>query len=386
MIKVISDKKKICIVILSRANYGSIKTVLEEITKSSKLTLQIVLGGSAVLEKYGTLDEILKKDGFKANRKLSFMLDGENPETMTKSTGLAIVEISTALKSLKPDFVLTVGDRYETMATTICATYMNIPLIHTMGGESSGTIDESIRHATTKFAHIHFPATKKAKNKIIKLGENKKNVFFVGCPRIDLVKKTLTKKRSDLNKVLTGLGVGREFNLNKDFLIIMQYSVTTEYEDSKKQILNTLKAVTNFNIPTLVFWPNSDAGSNLISKGIRTWREKNFEKKFWFLKNLPTETFYELLKKAKCMVGNSSSGIRECSYLGIPFVNVGTRQKNREKGQNTINASNNPKDISKAIKKALKLKPKKSKIYGEGNAAKKIVKVLEKIRHINLQK
>ena len=386
MIKVISDKKKICIVILSRANYGSIKTVLEEITKSSKLTLQIVLGGSAVLEKYGTLDEILKKDGFKANRKLSFMLDGENPETMTKSTGLAIVEISTALKSLKPDFVLTVGDRYETMATTICATYMNIPLIHTMGGESSGTIDESIRHATTKFAHIHFPATKKAKKKIIKLGENKKNVFFVGCPRIDLVKKTLTKKRSDLNKVLTGLGVGREFNLNKDFLIIMQYSVTTEYEDSKKQILNTLKAVTNFNIPTLVFWPNSDAGSNLISKGIRTWREKNFEKKFWFLKNLPTETFYELLKKAKCMVGNSSSGIRECSYLGIPFVNVGTRQKNREKGQNTINASNNPKDISKAIKKALKLKPKKSKIYGEGNAAKKIVKVLEKIRHINLQK
>ena len=294
MIKVISDKKKICIVILSRANYGSIKTVLEEITKSSKLTLQIVLGGSAVLEKYGTLDEILKKDGFKANRKLSFMLDGENPETMTKSTGLAIVEISTALKSLKPDFVLTVGDRYETMATTICATYMNIPLIHTMGGESSGTIDESIRHATTKFAHIHFPATKKAKKKIIKLGENKKNVFFVGCPRIDLVKKTLTKKRSDLNKVLTGLGVGREFNLNKDFLIIMQYSVTTEYEDSKKQILNTLKAVTNFNIPTLVFWPNSDAGSNLISKGIRTWREKNFEKKFWFLKNLPTETFYEL--------------------------------------------------------------------------------------------
>ena len=386
MIKVISDKKKICIVILSRANYGSIKTVLEEITKSSKLTLQIVLGGSAVLEKYGTLDEILKKDGFKANRKLSFMLDGENPETMTKSTGLAIIEISTALKSLKPDFVLTVGDRYETMATTICATYMNIPLIHTMGGESSGTIDESIRHATTKFAHIHFPATKKAKKKIIKLGENKKNVFFVGCPRIDLVKKILTKKSSDLNKVLSGLGVGREFNLNKDFLIIMQYSVTTEYEDSKKQILNTLKAVANFNIPTLVFWPNSDAGSNLISKGIRTWREKNFEKKFWFLKNLPTETFYELLKKAKCMVGNSSSGIRECSYLGIPFVNVGTRQKNREKGQNTINASNKPKDISKAIKKAFKLKPKKSKIYGNGDAAKKIVKVLEKIKHINLQK
>lgn len=386
MVKVISDKKKICIVILSRANYGSIKTVLEEINKSRKLTLQIILGGSAVLEKYGTLEEILKKDGFKANRKLSFMLDGENPETMTKSTGLAIIEISTALKSLKPDFVLTVGDRYETMATTICASYMNIPLIHTMGGESSGTIDESIRHATTKFAHIHFPATKKAKNNIIKLGENKKNVFFVGCPRIDLVKKTLTKKKSELNKVLSGLGVGREFNLNKDFLIIMQYSVTTEYEDSRKQILNTLKAVANFNIPTLVFWPNSDAGSNLISKGIRTWREKNFEKKFWFLKNLPTETFYELLKKAKCMVGNSSSGIRECSYLGVPFVNIGTRQKNREKGQNTINTSNKPKDISKAIEKAIKLKPKKSKIYGDGNAAKKIVKVLERIKHINLQK
>ena len=194
-------KKNVCVAIFSRANYGSIRKVLEKLKKSPKINLQIIAGGSANIEKYGLISETIKKDKFYINEEIYFLVEGETPITMVKTTGLGMIETATALQKLKPDIVLTVGDRYETLATVVAATYMNIPVAHTMGGEVSGTIDESIRHAITKFSHIHFPANLNAKNNIIKLGENKKNVFNVGCPRIDLVKTCLKRKR-DLNKTV----------------------------------------------------------------------------------------------------------------------------------------------------------------------------------------
>ncbi len=356
------------------------------IKNSKKLKLQLIVGGSSILDKYGELTNIIESDGFKINKKLAYLLEGENPETMAKSTGLAIIQISSALSELKPDMVITIGDRYETMATTISTSYMNIPLAHTMGGEESGTIDESIRHATSKFSNIHFVSTKKSKENVIKLGENKKNIFNVGCPRIDELKKIIEKPIINLNKKLHNLGVGKEFDLNKKFFIIMQYAVTTEYTQAKKQILNTLNAVSKFKTPTLVFWPNSDAGSDFISKGIRTWREENLNKDFWFLKNLPIEIFYNLLKKTSCLIGNSSIGIRECSYLGIPFVNIGTRQSNRERGFNVVESGYSKNQISINIEKALNKKIKTSKLYGNGNAGKKIVKIIENLSKLEIQK
>ena len=182
-------KKKICVIVHSRANYGSIKSVLKNIRKSKKLTLQLVVGGSAILDKFGSIVELIKKDNFKINKKINFLIEGNSPLIMVKSTGLAIIEIANCFSELKPDIVLTIGDRYETISTAISAAYMNITVAHTMGGEVSGTIDESIRHAVTKLSHIHFVSNKDALKRVVKLGENKKLVFNVGCPRIDEVKK-----------------------------------------------------------------------------------------------------------------------------------------------------------------------------------------------------
>ena len=187
-------KKKICVVVYSRANYGRIKSVLEEIKKNSKLELQLVLGGSSIIERIGDIREIVKKDGFKIDFEVSMVIEGSSPETMAKSTGLGIIELSNIFSYLKPDIVLTVADRYETISTAITSSYMNIPLAHTQGGEVTGSIDESVRHSITKLSHIHFPATEQSKKNIIQLGEDPKMVFLCGCPSIDIVRENNKKE------------------------------------------------------------------------------------------------------------------------------------------------------------------------------------------------
>ena len=186
-------KKKIAIVIYSRANYARIKSVLRELRKNKKIELQVILGASALLDKYGNLEKIILKDNIKVSAKSYSIIEGNNPITMAKSTGLGIIELSQIFSSLKPDIVLTVADRFETMATAIAASYMNIPLAHTQGGEVTGSIDESVRHAITKLSHIHFPASKKSYERLVKLGENKNNIFLTGCPSLDLIKKNNLK-------------------------------------------------------------------------------------------------------------------------------------------------------------------------------------------------
>ena len=183
---------------------------------------------------------------------------------MAKSTGLAIIEISSALKELNPDLVITVGDRYETIATAISSSYMNIPLAHTMGGEVSGTIDENVRHAVTKFSNIHFAATNLAKKNIIKMGEDKKFVFNVGCPRIDEVKNLTKDSKFNLNKIVNKYGVGSEIDTSKPFITIMNHPVTTEYGSGEQQISKILRVVNKVDIQKIVFWPNPDAGSEDI--------------------------------------------------------------------------------------------------------------------------
>ena len=344
-------------------------------------------GGSANIEKYGAVSTLIKKDKFKINEEVFFFVDGDKPITMVKTTALGMIEASSALENLKPDIVLTVGDRYETMATVIAASYMNIPVAHTMGGEVSGTIDESIRHAITKFSHIHFPATHKSKKNIIRMGENKKNIFLVGCPRIDLVKDCLSKKFKNINNEVFKNGVGEKFDLNKKFITIMQYPVSTEYKDSQKQIEETLKAVAQINLPKLFFWPNPDAGTDKMSSVIRKWRENKKIKNTWFIKNLEHQMFFNVLNKTSCLIGNSSSAIREGSYIGVPSVSIGTRQNSRERGKNVVNANYDSRDIFNKIQKKFKLNKKKlkSNLYGNGNASKNISKILTNIE-VNIQK
>ncbi len=164
--------RKICIVVGSRANYSSIKSVMDAVKNHPDLQLQVVAGASALLDRFGAVVEVIEADGFTPDARVYMLIEGENPVTMAKSTGLGLLELPTVFENLNPDVVVTVGDRFETMATAVAAAYMNIPLAHTMGGEISGTIDESIRHAVTKLAHIHFPANQEAAVRIIRMGEN----------------------------------------------------------------------------------------------------------------------------------------------------------------------------------------------------------------------
>ena len=380
--------KKICVVIGSRANYSSIKSAMRAIKDHAELNLQVVVFASALLDRYGSVVNLIESDGFQVDSKLYNLLEGENPLTMAKSTGLGLIELPTVFDQLNPDVVLTVGDRFETMATTLAAAYMNIPIAHTMGGEVTGTIDESIRHAVTKFAHIHFPASEGARDRIIRLGEREEDVHLVGCPRIDLVKEIIDEEiNADyLNHKLNLFGVGNQVDVNSPFLLISQHPVTTEYGDGEKQILNTLEAAYKTGLSAIVLWPNADAGSEDISRGIRKWREKGLDKKMHFFKNLPIDVYVGLMKKTICLVGNSSSGIREGAFIGTPCVNIGSRQTMRERGENVIEVPSNTQIITDAIVHHINHGPySMNSLYGDGNAGFKIAEILSK-KEVILQK
>ena len=368
--------RKICVYIGSRANYSSIKSAMIAIKKHPNLELQVIVGASAVLDRYGAVVKLIEKDGFLVSAKLHTLIEGETPATMAKSTGLGLLELPGLFERLKPDIVFTVGDRFETMSTTLAAAYMNIPVAHSMGGEVSGTIDESIRHAVTKFAHIHLPASKDAFDRIQKLGEPVDSIHLVGCPRIDLVKEIIDSSTESLDKLFLE-GVGDVFDINQPFILVSQHPVTTEYGEGEKQITQTLTAIKELGLPAIILWPNSDAGSEDISRGIRKWREKKLDDKMHFFKNLPISTYVLLMKYTACLVGNSSSGIREGAFIGTPVVNIGSRQDSRERGNNVIDVNNNTLKIKNAIEEQIKHgKYQSEPIYGNGDAGIKIAEVL----------
>ncbi len=378
--------KNICFVIGSRANYSSIKSVMLAVKSDRKLNFQLILTTSSVLSRYGDVSDLIEKDGFIIDEKVFNLIEGESPLTMAKSTGLCLIELSTIFSKLKPDLVFAVGDRFEIMAVVLAASYMNIPLAHTMGGEVTGTIDESIRHAITKFSHIHFPATKESAKRIQKLGEKKENIYFVGCPRIDYVKEVLSKKRKVNDKILEQ-GVGVKINTNKPFIILSYHPVTTEFNKTEEQTSIILDCINKLDVPTIILWPNADAGSSKIAKIIRVYREKGLLKNAHFYKNLPTEIYIKLLDKCMCIVGNSSSGIREGNYIGVPCVNIGSRQNQRERGGNVLDVPFEKKKIIKSINKQIKIgKFEKGSLYGDGNAGKKIIKIIKSLSNIKVQK
>jgi UDP-hydrolysing UDP-N-acetyl-D-glucosamine 2-epimerase len=379
-------KKKVCVVVGSRANYSSIKSAMRAIQLHPALELQLIVAASAVLDRYGSVVNLIEKDGFKPHARVTMLIEGETPATMAKSTGLGLLELPTLFEQLTPDVVLTVGDRFETMATTLAAAYMNIPVAHTMGGEVSGTIDESIRHAVTKFAHIHFPASQGAKERIIKLGELPQHVHMVGCPRIDLVAEILARSNDGISDHLFDLGVGERFSIDEPFVLVSQHPVTTEYGTGEAQITLTLEAVRERGLAAIVLWPNADAGSDDISRGIRKWRERKLDDRMHFFKNLPIETYVNLMRSTACLIGNSSSGIREGAYIGTPVVNIGTRQHMRDRGDNVIEVGYDKRRISDAIAKQLEHgRYTMNPIYGDGTAGSKIADVLA-TEKVNVQK
>lgn len=390
-------KRKIGVVLGSRANYASIKSVMRELQATENIDLEVYAGAATLLDKFGNAAKLIESEGFEITARYYMLVEGETPETMALSTGLGIMKLTDIFMNRKPDMVVTVGDRFETMSTTIAAAYLNIHLVHTMGGEVSGTIDESIRHAITKFAHIHFPANEDARKRIIKLGEREEHVFNVGCPRIDEVKKIIDANRSG-DKINEGefwekyKGVGSQnFSVNNDeFLLVMQHPVTTEFNENRTNMREILAALNELKKPTIMLWPNADAGSDEISKEIRTFREKN-KPDGWLhiFKNLPMDVFVRLMDQCSVMMGNSSSQLREGAIVGVPAIDIGSRQQARLKGENIMEVSPDKDEILAAIKTQLAHgKYDGDPLYGDGFAGEKIAKILSTIdlKTVSVQK
>ncbi|MBS41364.1 MAG: UDP-N-acetylglucosamine 2-epimerase (hydrolyzing) [Rhodospirillales bacterium] len=374
-------KRKICVVITARPSYSRIRSALYAIQSHPDLELQLIISGSALLPKYGSAIDFILEDGFIPDAQIYHMIEGETLLSSAKSTGLAIIELSSELNKLQPDAVVTIADRYETLATAIAASYLNIPVVHIQGGEVTGSNDEKVRHAITKLSDIHFVSTNKAYERVISMGENPDSVYVTGCPSIDIAKQIDSNSPLDFNPFEKYGGVGNTFNTSEDYLIVMQHPITTEHYLSNNQTLETLEAITKLNMPTFWFWPNPDAGSAGISKEIRVFREHHEHSKIHFVINMSPEDFLKLTISSSCIIGNSSVAIRECSFLGVPAVNLGTRQFGRERGSNVIDSSHDSADIISAVKRQLsRTDITQDNLYGDGTAGEKIASILSECK------
>jgi bifunctional UDP-N-acetylglucosamine 2-epimerase / N-acetylmannosamine kinase len=370
-------RRKACVVITARPSYSRIKSALTAINNNPDLELQIVIAASALLDRYGTAVDFIENDGFQVAARVYMVLEGENPTSMAKTTGIGLLELATVFDNLKPDLVVTIADRYETIATAIAASYMNIPVVHIQGGEVTGSIDEKVRHAVTKLADLHLVSTRCAAHRVERMGEETRKIFVTGCPSIDLAAEILPHPELNFNPFEKYGGVGDLEKILNGYLVVMQHPVTTEYGLAREQVMKTLEAVHEIGLPALWFWSNVDAGADGTSNGIRTFRETVKPRNMHFFKNMSPTDFLRLLYNSKCLVGNSSVGIRECSYLGVPVVNIGTRQTGRERGRNVLDVDYDFGDIQSAVREQVRHgRFDCDKLYGDGKAGERISHLL----------
>lgn len=372
--------RKVCVVITARPSYSRIKTALDAIRDHRDLELQLVVAASALLDRYGTVVEEIRRDGFVPDAQVFMALEGENPVSMAKTTGIGLMELSTVFANLGPDVVVTVADRYETIATAIAAAYMNIPLVHIQGGEVTGSIDEKVRHAITKLADMHFVSTEQAAQRVRRMGERRESVVVTGCPSVDLAAVVGASPALDFDPFERYGGVGEDVNLRDGYVVVMQHPVTTEYTQARSHVEETLHAVHDVGVPVLWFWPNVDAGSDGTSKGIRSFREAQDSSGMHFFKNMAPMDFLRLIACASCLVGNSSVGIRESAYLGVPVVNIGSRQAGRERGANVVDCDYDRAFIRSAIDQQIshgRYTP--DHLYGDGAAGPRVADCIAKM-------
>lgn len=361
----------IVFVVASRANYARCRTVISALSLHSNLIkVRLVLCASAVLDRYGDIRQIVNKDGFAIDRVIHFVVEGGTLDLQCKSTALGLLELSSYFSHVKPSAVFTVADRYETMATAIASAYMNIPLIHIQGGDVSGNIDDKVRNSISMLADYHFPTSPLSYHRLLDFGIDPSRVHMHGCPAIDIVAQSNTLPSSlSLYK-----GSGTPTDWSQPYLLVLQHPVTTSYGKGLSQILETLHAVHRFtDIQKVILWPNVDAGTDDVAKGIRHFREHNECSSTSFIKNFNPDDYGYVLRRASVAIGNSSSLVREASFLGTPSVVIGDRQKGREVSENAIFCSYNRDDIFESISSQLvhgRYPP--SYHLGKGDAGQKI--------------
>ena len=362
--------RKVCVVLVDRANYGRLKPVMLAIAAHRALQLQVVAAGTMVLERFGQPVQIVRQDGFPVDGEIYLELEGSTPATMAKSVGFGIVEFASEFQRLKPDLVLLIGDRYEALAAAVAAAYMNICIAHLQGGEVSGSIDESARHAISKFAHFHFPSTRRSADYLLRMGERPDSILAIGCPSSDIARKM---DRLLTPEMLHRQGSGRVLDLNLPFLLAIFHPTTTEYGGERAQMEALLAALDQARQQTVLLWPNIDAGADHVSKAIRAFRDRARPAWLRTLINLPPEEYLKVLANAACAVGNSSSFVRDAGYFGTPVVLTGNRQQGRETDVHVTRVRPVQQEIAEAIRRQLahgRYPP--SQLYGDGHVSQRI--------------
>ena len=373
-----SNKRRLCVAITARPSYSRIRTALAALAAGADVDVQVLCSGSALLDRYGRVVDLIRADGFSVAEEIYTFVEGNEPINMALTTANTIGHTAAVLRRLRPDWVMTIADRYETLGTAVAAAYVGTPLIHVQGGEITGNIDEKVRHAVTKLADVHLVANAQAGARLQRMGEHPAAIHVTGCPSIDLAREALEMPLEAVQQTINELGVGARINLRQDFIVVLQHPETDTYDQSYDRMKATLDAVADIGMPTLVFWPNVDAGSDATSKAIRVFRESGRFADAHYVKNLEGHLFLRLLKQSCCLIGNSSVGIRESAYLGTPVVNLGHRQMGRERGSNVIESDWQRASIHQAI--SVQLQARKyvsSTLYGDGHAGAEIARVVQ---------
>ncbi len=367
-------RRKVCVVLVDRANYGRLKPVMTAIRERPELQLQIVCAGTMVLERFDQPVKVVQADGFTVDGQIYTELEGSTPATMAKSVGFGVVEFASEFQRLNPDVVLIIGDRYEALSAALAAAYMNKPIVHLQGGEVSGSIDESARHCISKLAQFHYPATKRSADYLVRMGERPDTVLGVGCPSSDIAR---VLDRTIDPKLINGRGGGVTIDVDAPYLLVVFHPVTTEYGGERTQMDELLGAVDEVGTQTVLLWPNIDAGADHISKSIREYRAQRPANRIRALTNLTPEAYLKVLAKAACAIGNSSSFVRDAGFLGTPVVLVGSRQDCRERDVHVTQVEPKRAAIADAIRKQLahgRWAP--STLYGDGHVSERIAKAL----------
>ena len=361
-------------VLVDRANYGRLKPVMRAIAAQPELSLQVLAAGTMVLERFQQPVEIVRKDGFQVDGEIYIELEGSTPATMAKSVGFGMVEFASEFQRLKPDIVLLIGDRYEALAAAIAAAYMNLCIVHVQGGEVSGSIDESARHAISKFAHFHFPSTKRSAEYLVRMGEDPATILGIGCPSSEIARMIGQKLEPE---VINSVGSGSSIDVSKPFLLVVFHPTTTEYGGERQQMEEVLGTLEEVRSQTILLWPNIDAGADHISKVIRVFRDQTQPDWLRVITNLSPEDYLKVLSNASCAVGNSSSFVRDASFFGTPVVLVGGRQEGREIDTHVMPTPAVKARISAAIRAQLahgRYTP--STLYGDGQVSEGIAQAL----------
>lgn len=370
-----TKRRRIAVITGTRAEYGIIRPVLEEIEVHPMLELALIVMAQHLSPDFGYTVREIEQDGFTIAARVETLLSSDSLGGMARALGLAIIELTQAIEMIQPDIIMVTGDRGEMLAGAIVGAHMNIPVAHLHGGEVSGTVDELIRHAITKFAHIHLAATEQSAQRIKQLGEDERRIFIVGAVGLDEIRKGRFLPKEDVLQELN-------FDGSKPILLVSQHPVTTEIDEADQQMRETMEAIKELGLQTVLIYPNSDAGGRKMRQVIEEYLDLEFIRAF---KNISREVYLGVMNVADVMIGNSSSGIIEAPSFNLPFINIGTRQQGRQRAGNVIDVPYEKQKIKEAVEYALNNTDFKSSMarvknpYDWGMSGPQIAKILATI-------